>query len=579
MTRGASSRPHSMTAAIAAIALLLPAAAWAWPCPKTAAVDGDGAADVLARSFHRLALRSGDRELAVPLPGPAVHRACLGDLDGDGRAELVVGVVRATARDPRFRQRLFVFAHDGAAELEARFLGTTGGGALVDFGLADLDGDGRAEVLARERGDGGGAQTRVYRWQGYGLVAVPELAARAPAAPEPQLATLRLAAPPAMAPLLGPAPAGSRRTPGRIRPLRLRADLAPAVNRRRFGYLPRAARRHLARHGFVVLRPAESPPEFHSLYVENRYRGLPSFVTADAALHLTHLLFDHALQEFEQDVLAPALKAWLDRVRRQAALLAPLLEVAASLAPRTDARLRPALGRIRLLLDTAAVLLGDALAHIPAGRRAPVAAEVARIEKAAPSGMGAGPLGLDYGDFELRGHYAVREPLARYFRAQLLLASVSFAEPAAIDLWLGLLAASRGGELLAWLDAFGAALVGPAAGNVSEPPPSAGRVKAEQDDAAIPPAEAPGTMLGLLRRAAARDDAPADWPTLLARSGSAAGGSPASVFCRTRPDHPGRCRLSLLARRWPADNEVLAAAVDADRRPFPDPLDLLAVLG
>jgi hypothetical protein len=64
------------------------------------------------------------------------------------------------------------------------------------------------------------------------------------------------------------------------------------------------SRRHLARHGFVVQRPSEAVSEVHTLFLDNQYRSLPSFVSADAALHLTHLLFDHCLQQIERDLLA-----------------------------------------------------------------------------------------------------------------------------------------------------------------------------------------------------------------------------------------------------------------------------------
>ena len=96
-------------------------------------------------------------DVSIPLPAPAVVKACRAELDGKQGDEVLAGVVRATKKDGKFRQRLFIYdIHKDV--LSPKFLGTESVGPLVDFGVADLNGDGRFEVLARE-----GDKTRAYK--------------------------------------------------------------------------------------------------------------------------------------------------------------------------------------------------------------------------------------------------------------------------------------------------------------------------------------------------------------------------------------------------------------------------------
>ncbi len=396
---------------------LIPAltAAAGWPCAQQADVDGDGKPDRVVLGFERAGVQTAKAFIQLPLALPAVRSICLGDLDRDGKAEIVAGVVRATTKDRRMRRRVFVYSASGGLA-EPMFFGTEGGGSLLHLGLADLDGDGAAEILARER-EGSTERTRVYGWKGYSLVQKPELAPKAPAWSRPGIHATRpwLGGEVSVANLLEPGQLGFERTPGRIRPVRLRGDLAPAVNRGKYRWLNRAARRHLARQGFAVIRTPVAPAEFHSLYIDNQYRGLPSFVTADAALHLTHLLFDHALQIAEGDLLAPALMRLVDDLHARA------LGVEGS----WPGELVAARQRVLLRLEIARLLLNGEPDAIDPARAATVRAVVDSIEKTSgasgdPSGPSS-PFSLDYSDFVVRGHYTSDELLSRYFRAYLFL--------------------------------------------------------------------------------------------------------------------------------------------------------------
>jgi hypothetical protein len=434
--------------------LLAPGAARAeaWPCAQGADADGDGKPDRVVLEATRAGIAFGDAVVELPLAAPAVRSICLADLTGNGKAEVLVGVVVAASKDRRLRHRMFVY-RVVPNWAEPLFLGTEGGGSLLGFGAADLDGDGKAEIIARERGDEG-EQTRVYAWQGYGLREKVDLKAKAPAwAPAPVvLGGLDLPESVERLPLLPERPLTFERTPGKIRPVRVKASLSPAVNRRKYAWLPKSARRHLARHGFAVLRPKDAPAEFHSLYLDNQYRGLPSYVSVDAALHLTHLLFDHALQESEKNLLAPALMRLLDETHAVAKAL-----TSEGKPPGTD------LQRVLLRLDVARLLLSGESGAIDKERTAQVVALVAAIEKTQPAASD--PFGLHMSDFVVRGHYTADPLLARYFRAYLFLSLAVAKSPREAALLAGCaLARPESRRLLALFEGHTRFLVGPLRG-------------------------------------------------------------------------------------------------------------------
>jgi len=476
---------------------LLPSLAGAWPCPEVG-------------------------EVSIPLPGPAVVKACRADLDGDKQDELIVGVVRATKKDGKFRQRLFVYTVQKDV-LIPKFLGTEGVGPLVDFGVADLNGDGRFEVLARE-----GDKTRVYKWEGYGLMEDRGLTSKAPDYQAPKAPALKLnfSAAVEIPELLQERPLTFDRTPGRIRRVRVKGDLSNIANRRKYRWLSRAARRHLRKNAFVVVRPKEPYGEFHHVYNENAYLGLPSLVTADVALHLTHLLFDNAVQKMEVEVLGPALTRMVKRMRVQVG----------QLAGKVDKKLSKSLDRLLLRLQIAGVLLDSDTSGLSRERLERIKVETDRILKA--SGPKVNELGIDYSVYRVRGHYTKSEALRRYFRAYLFLSQPAIGDPLEVALLTALvLSDDYSRRTLEWFEGFGSLLVGPAANQ---------------------------TPLSLQARAKSLYG---DEPSL------------EKLAAIKEPIIPDGKTITMIARRWPADNDVLTVGVDVDRRPFPDPLDLLATLG
>jgi hypothetical protein len=156
-------------------------------------LDGDGQDEVAELRADRdpvLRLRRGRREVYRGLPARwRPWKLAVGDVDGDGRPELALGIVKATRFFPFPHDCLFLYDWDGR-RLAPRWLGSSLSQPFSDFTLADVDRDGRAEVIAVEDEPGGGARLAVYSWSGFGFrldwvqpgLAQPHVVAAAPGA-------------------------------------------------------------------------------------------------------------------------------------------------------------------------------------------------------------------------------------------------------------------------------------------------------------------------------------------------------------------------------------------------------------
>lgn len=136
-------------------------------------LDGDGAAEAVwlyanpgrTRGFLYVAGR-GEQWVSGLYP---LWKAAAGDLDGDGRSELVIGAWSRTRRhvEPEPHRTAWVLGWDGRA-LRELWRGSALGRPVRDLDVLDLDGDGRAELLARESG-AGRCHLTAYRWTGFGF--------------------------------------------------------------------------------------------------------------------------------------------------------------------------------------------------------------------------------------------------------------------------------------------------------------------------------------------------------------------------------------------------------------------------
>jgi hypothetical protein len=119
-------------------------------------LDGDGKADLVAGSANggtgaiSVLRGTGAGAFAAPLSSPfalgtagGVGALALGDLNGDGHPDVVATIGSGTAAD----EDLVALAGDGAGNLTAGTPTTITGGQLAGVALADLDGDGDLDAL------------------------------------------------------------------------------------------------------------------------------------------------------------------------------------------------------------------------------------------------------------------------------------------------------------------------------------------------------------------------------------------------------------------------------------------------
>ena len=96
-----------------------------------------------------------------------IYRFCAGDIDGDGTADVCIGVVKTTRFDPMYRKRLFIYTHRSGV-VSPLWMGSKVGNDLQDFVVRN---NGRESVVRTvEENPGGGFNVGEYRWQSFGLV-------------------------------------------------------------------------------------------------------------------------------------------------------------------------------------------------------------------------------------------------------------------------------------------------------------------------------------------------------------------------------------------------------------------------
>lgn len=97
----------------------------------------------------------------------------VGDVDGDGRDEILVGVWKKTHFDSTFDNRLFVFSWIEVG-LFPKWLGSRLSRRFLDFEVVNSDSGGRKDVVAFETLPEARTRMLRYRWQYFGFVGAGE---------------------------------------------------------------------------------------------------------------------------------------------------------------------------------------------------------------------------------------------------------------------------------------------------------------------------------------------------------------------------------------------------------------------
>lgn len=116
---------------------------------------------------YRLSIMSSDKrnsdELHVPYP---VYRFEIGDLNHDGKTDILLGVIKSTHFDPKVTKRLFALRID-SGQIRPLWLGSKVCQNLVDFKV--IDAMGKTSILTIEQSNEGTFSNGLYEWEDFGL--------------------------------------------------------------------------------------------------------------------------------------------------------------------------------------------------------------------------------------------------------------------------------------------------------------------------------------------------------------------------------------------------------------------------
>lgn len=135
-------------------------------------LDRDGKKETLVLDAKRdpsLSIYQGKRKTWSGIPRRwKPWKMTTGDVDGDGKLDIILGVHKSTRFMPFEHNCLFVWGFDGK-QATKKWLGSSLSKPFSDFLAFDIDGDGEDELIALEQKQNGKKCIVVYSWIGFGF--------------------------------------------------------------------------------------------------------------------------------------------------------------------------------------------------------------------------------------------------------------------------------------------------------------------------------------------------------------------------------------------------------------------------
>jgi hypothetical protein len=202
-----------------------------------------------------------------------------------------------------------------------------------------------------------------------------------------------------------------------VAPYTVKPDLGNVANAKRFGAFTPEQKALLAKNGFFA-SPTDRE-QFFPIYDENRYLGIPSFITTDSVLQLYHVFFDFTLRSIESSTLYDLLVALSDAMAAESRTVTKQV---------TAADWKRAAEMNEVYFAVPSRLLGkDTELATPEQKRV-LASELELVTKT--RNRTHSPLmecTPDYSQFIPRGHYTRSERLTRFFETMMWYGYMPFA--------------------------------------------------------------------------------------------------------------------------------------------------------
>jgi hypothetical protein len=193
----------------------------------------------------------------------------------------------------------------------------------------------------------------------------------------------------------------------------VKSDLSNIKNYNNFNGFTKQQLQKLIKNGFVVLPSKSKYPHLKmgTIYDENEYSGIPSFITVDSVMNLYHSYFSTTLQVVEDKYLFDELTKLTSNMLNK------------SLSLYNDETYTTVKKEIKFNVAFFAIgnkLLTNEYGNLPIEIKSIVDEEINNILNA--EGIISSPLlnhNVDYSQYKVRGHYTRSEKLQAYFKTMM----------------------------------------------------------------------------------------------------------------------------------------------------------------